>query len=279
MDPNKNNNGDAVLIYGEQMLVKLLDQIWYVLLAVTLLAGTASIFRYTSTGWQPIYSLHIALAIFYCGCFSLRKHLSFDVRVGILITLFYIVGISGVFSFGLVGAGAWWLVLCALIAKIFYSYRAGLIHAAISLVLIAVAGYAYTTGLLSIPFDANEYITRVSTWATLFFGCVFMSLFIFSAITTYQRALFSLLREFVHSKKELEENLDELNKLRELIPICAECKNIRDDKGYWESVEAYMEKNSSLTFTHCLCPSCGNKLYGDAWAKAMQSIKKPNLKA
>jgi|GEM_PF-1719748 len=279
MELNEKNSNEALIIYGEQMLAKLLDQIWNVFFAVTILAGAASLFRYTSTGWKALYSLHIALAVFFWACFALRKKLSFDIRAGILLTLFYIVGIGGLFSFGLVGAGAWWLVLCALLAKIFYSYRAGVIHAGICLMLILVAGYAYTTGMIVIPFDANEYITSISTWATIFFGCVFISLFIFSAIATYQRALLNLLHEFVQSKKKLEENLHELNKLRELIPICAECKSIRDDRGYWESVEAYMEKNASVTFSHCLCPPCGKKLYGDAWDKAMQSIRKQSLES
>lgn len=49
--------------------------------------------------------------------------------------------------------------------------------------------------------------------------------------------------------------------LKGLIPICAACKQIRDDQGYWNHVEEYIEKHSEAEFTHDICPSCMKKLY------------------
>ncbi|MCG8615903.1 MAG: response regulator [Desulfobacterales bacterium] len=54
----------------------------------------------------------------------------------------------------------------------------------------------------------------------------------------------------------------EITLLRELIPICSHCKNIRDDKGVWEQMETYFAKNTHLKFSHGLCPSCCDSLYG-----------------
>lgn len=48
-----------------------------------------------------------------------------------------------------------------------------------------------------------------------------------------------------------------------LIPICARCKNVRDDEGYWTRVEAYIRDRTSLEFTHGLCPDCASDLYPD----------------
>jgi hypothetical protein len=48
-----------------------------------------------------------------------------------------------------------------------------------------------------------------------------------------------------------------------LLPICASCKKIRDDKGYWSQVESYVQKHSDATFTHGICPDCIKKLYPD----------------
>jgi hypothetical protein len=48
-----------------------------------------------------------------------------------------------------------------------------------------------------------------------------------------------------------------------LLPICASCKKIRDDKGYWSQVESYIQKHSDATFTHGICPDCIQKLYPD----------------
>jgi len=60
---------------------------------------------------------------------------------------------------------------------------------------------------------------------------------------------------------ELREALDKIKTLRGLIPICASCKKIRDDKGYWNQVESYVSEHSLAEFSHGICPDCAKKLY------------------
>jgi tetratricopeptide (TPR) repeat protein len=55
---------------------------------------------------------------------------------------------------------------------------------------------------------------------------------------------------------ELAEALDRVQTLKGLLPICAWCKKVRDDDGYWTQVEAYVARHSKAEFTHCICPSC-----------------------
>jgi GAF domain-containing protein len=67
---------------------------------------------------------------------------------------------------------------------------------------------------------------------------------------------------------QLEEALKEVRTLQGLIPICAQCKKIRDDKGFWQKVEVYLEGHSNARFTHGLCEECMHKLYGhEKWFK------------
>lgn len=54
----------------------------------------------------------------------------------------------------------------------------------------------------------------------------------------------------------LEKALAEVRTLKGLLPICASCKRIRDDQGYWSELEAYLSTRTDATFTHGLCPSC-----------------------
>jgi PAS domain S-box-containing protein len=61
---------------------------------------------------------------------------------------------------------------------------------------------------------------------------------------------------------ELKEALRDIKTLSGLLPICANCKNVRDDKGYWNQIETYIEQHSSAMFTHGICPICTEKLYG-----------------
>jgi len=57
------------------------------------------------------------------------------------------------------------------------------------------------------------------------------------------------------------EALSKVKKLTGLLPICASCKKIRDDEGYWKQIEAYVSEHSGAEFTHGLCPECATKLY------------------
>jgi hypothetical protein len=51
--------------------------------------------------------------------------------------------------------------------------------------------------------------------------------------------------------------------LKGLIPICSNCKQVRDDKGYWSQVETYISNHSEADFSHGICPDCMEKLYPD----------------
>jgi len=65
---------------------------------------------------------------------------------------------------------------------------------------------------------------------------------------------------------ELREALAEIKTLKGFIPICASCKKIRDDEGYWDQLEAYISKHTNAVFTHGLCPECAEK-YKDEMKK------------
>lgn len=62
---------------------------------------------------------------------------------------------------------------------------------------------------------------------------------------------------------QLQDTLANVKTLRGLVPICANCKKIRDDQGYWHAVELYVREHSEAEFTHGICPDCMRKLYGD----------------
>jgi PAS domain S-box-containing protein len=62
---------------------------------------------------------------------------------------------------------------------------------------------------------------------------------------------------------ELQEALAKVKTLSGFIPICASCKKIRDDKGFWNQLEAYLSAHSEIEFSHSLCPDCARKLYPD----------------
>jgi len=66
---------------------------------------------------------------------------------------------------------------------------------------------------------------------------------------------------------ELEKALAEIKVLKGIIPICAQCKKIRDDQGYWQQLEVFIRDHSDAEFSHGICPGCVKELYPDHYAK------------
>ena len=62
---------------------------------------------------------------------------------------------------------------------------------------------------------------------------------------------------------ELRDALSHVKKLQGMLPICASCKKVRDDDGYWQQIESYISDHSDAKVTHGICPECMRKLYGE----------------
>ena len=65
--------------------------------------------------------------------------------------------------------------------------------------------------------------------------------------------------ELLSKNLRLEDTIDKMEVLAKLLPICASCKKVRDDEGYWKQIEEYLSNNSEIDFKEELCPSCEDK--------------------
>jgi DNA-binding response OmpR family regulator len=104
---------------------------------------------------------------------------------------------------------------------------------------------------LAKPYDPGELYARVNVGRR---------------ILTMQAAM----AEKVH---QLQNTLEHVKMLRGIIPICANCKKIRDDKGYWNQVEVYIRDHSDAEFSHGICPECVQTLYPDFAGDIVKSGK------
>jgi len=91
------------------------------------------------------------------------------------------------------------------------------------------------------PFQEDEVLARVKTHLTLSI----------------------LQRQMAKKNAALQKALDEIKTLRGIIPICASCKKIRNDDGYWQQLELYIKDHSDAEFSHGICDECVRKLYPD----------------
>jgi PAS domain S-box-containing protein len=67
--------------------------------------------------------------------------------------------------------------------------------------------------------------------------------------------------------QQLQDSVAQIKTLRGLLPICASCKKIRNDKGYWESIEVYISEHSEARFSHGICLECARKIYPEFFQK------------
>jgi len=73
-------------------------------------------------------------------------------------------------------------------------------------------------------------------------------------------------REREETIASLQKAMVEIKTLRGLLPICASCKDIRDDKGYWRQIETYIKEHTDVEFTHGICPNCYKRLYPELFS-------------
>ena len=71
-------------------------------------------------------------------------------------------------------------------------------------------------------------------------------------------------------RSALQEALSKVRQLSGMLPICASCKKVRDDRGYWTQIEAYISDHSEAEFSHGICPDCGDKLYPGVYRKSLK---------
>ena len=102
-------------------------------------------------------------------------------------------------------------------------------------------------------FDSTPYALDL-TWSGVIRALVFclVSLLVASLENQRRQAISSL----EEANKQLRNSLEEVKVLRGLLPVCAYCKQIRNEAGVWLQMEKYIRQHSELDFTHGICPGC-----------------------
>jgi CheY-like chemotaxis protein len=111
-----------------------------------------------------------------------------------------------------------------------------------------------TTAIQALQNGAQDYVNKNQADSLLLVRSI-----------KYAIERFHNVREKERLIKELQEALDNVKTLSGLLPICANCKDIRTDDGYWIQLESYLKSHSNLNITHSICPGCVKKLYPDLY--------------
>jgi len=108
--------------------------------------------------------------------------------------------------------------------------------------------------LIGLVFPIEPYVFLVYNFFYMCFTLVFIFLGYVTEILTRKSFIVS---------KQLQDSLAEVKTLSGMLPICAACKKIRDDGGYWNQIEAYLASHTEVAFSHGICPDCIKQLYPD----------------
>jgi len=146
--------------------------------------------------------------------------------------------------------------LTALVAVLIawdHGLRPALAWVALTLVLIPAGLFALGLGPLVIFAEARGLGVAIQA-ATV--GTVTVLVCLTDRIRSLTRDLRESRSTLLRVNAELQAAAAEVKELRDLLPICAWCKDIRDVGGNWERIESYVSRHSGATFTHGLCPKC-----------------------
>ena len=216
-------------------------------------------------GWvirDLIYTILMALIII---VFLFRKKIKPAHKAFFLISINLIIAVSGTVTLGMFAGGIFFFQLTAFIAALFYSKKTVWTLIFIMILYLTVLSYCFTTGIISIKQSAESLIRNPMIWVTFISTLTGYFIFASQILITYLHEIRQLLNEISRQRDKLSKAMDEINQLNKLLPICASCKKIKDDSGYWNKVEKYIEDHSGATFTHGLCPDCAKKLYPDEY--------------
>jgi hypothetical protein len=222
----------AILIFGVVDYVEgdTIEFLVDVSLVAILAVGLVAIFKYNKDRTAYLVGLNmLALAVLYNVAIGAGNESALYWVFLLPSLLFFFQGRrAGLFSVGVV-----FLLLSLLL------FQPGLVHA---------HDYGLNTGLRFLP--------------SLFFVAV-MGYGLESSRYRFSDMLRKEHEELLDEKVNLEKALKQIKTLHGLLPMCASCKKIRDDSGYWKQIEAYLYEHSDAKFSHGICPDCAKELYPD----------------
>lgn len=175
---------------------------------------------------------------------------------------------------------AWCLLLCAVVIFINSTRPPDyILHSVLDVLILmtlyflfplpaplhAIAPIAFSVGNLVMIFAIKTSISSLETNVLVITYSLGNALGLYTAhrVHRYRRGHFLALNQEQALRVELEEALLNLKTLQGLLPICAHCKKVRDDQGYWTQIEHYVRSHSEAEFTHGICPECIEEHYGD----------------
>jgi diguanylate cyclase (GGDEF)-like protein len=198
-DPQRDDDHDV-----QSLRLGFVANVWQGMAWVALLALPVTLWRVRATGWLPMYGLHLAIALAVLACAHLQPRWPVAARAAVMVLLLWLVGLPGLFTFGLSASSVWWLVLASVIAGIVYSVRVGALVAVATGAVMLVAATGFVGGWLQPSIAPERYLRLPSSWAALLIVTAVFSILVLRSFGAYTRATAQLLRHIREQRDEIE---------------------------------------------------------------------------
>ncbi|MBU2547271.1 MAG: hypothetical protein KKB20_02570 [Proteobacteria bacterium] len=279
---------NTALIEKRLIRRRFLESVSLVLAILVLIGLPISLSRIPRTGLHPNHIAHSIAGVLFLIAFYFRKRLKDQWLTFWNILILSVLSLAAFLQYGLVSAGFFFASAAIFVSTVSLGLRGGLISISGYGVITFIIGYLWISGHLVFPVDVAEYILQPTVWLAL--GVAFlitMAIFIVSAsgffngltelvdtIDNQKRKIEERTAELTRTNEELEAALKNIKTLTGLLPICSNCKKIRDDQGYWQQLEQFVQEHSQALFTHGLCPDCVSELYPEIADHVLGKMKK-----
>ena len=189
-------------------------------------------------------------------------------KIFLMVLITFSIGMTGFFTMGILTAGIMFLPLSGLFVALFYSRLGMTVFILISMISLGSISMKFISGGPVLHENTMALLNSRLHWAEYIICIGYFFIVCGITILGYRNAVGNLVKELKDRRdqlsrknQDLQKALDEIKMLRRILPLCSFCKKVRNDKGYWEQVDIYLEKHTMTNISHGVCPDCMKKHY------------------
>jgi len=186
-------------------------------------ALSASLYRVTAIGWQPIMIVHITIALSLWGLVIFRSKVPYNLQAGFIVIFFMIIGLGGMYQFGLIAGGIAFLVISSPVATLLFGAKTGIATLAIALSGAAVIGLLTVSGNLQHEFDLSAYAIAPSSWFNSIIGWGLASTALTASLHVFNNKMIQTLNISIQHQEALQLSEERLNMVLE-----------GSEQGFWD---------------------------------------------
>lgn len=208
------------------------------------------------TGWSASHFWGIILLTLTLSQSLLTKHLPYLWKASLLIGLFFLAGLIGLRMDAIYSFSIPLFVTSLVLANVFLGLTSSLFIMILITASIGIFGWLYTINALEPLNQVGDIFVSTRHWAISIAAFLLVLGVILFIVCRIRLLLENKMMEISKVNQQLMKTYQEIQAIREIIPVCAKCKNIRDDKGYWIHVSKFLSDYPGIEVQENLCQEC-----------------------